>query len=146
MLRATALRQRLLLRPRRQGGGPGRGPAEGRHGEGQLRLLVPAGPANPHGRHGPHRYADPLPAFQRRGVQGVCEAEVGDAVGRGGQMRKRGAEGSHVTRLLVTDSHIYRAVVQHTVFLNLFPIFRAGRWTEAPPTPRLAAVRPCLMP
>lgn len=38
------------------------------------------------------------------------------------------------SRLLFTDSPIYRAVVQHTVFLNPFPIFRAGRWTEAPPT------------
>lgn len=90
LLRAAVLRQRLLFRTRRQGGRTGGGAAEGHHREGRLRLLVPAGSAHPHGRHGPHGRAHPLPAPRRRSGQGVCEAEVRDAFGRGGQMRKRG--------------------------------------------------------
>lgn len=88
VLRAAAERQGLLLRPRRQGGGRGRPAAEGGGGAGQLRLLVSAGPAHPHGRHRPHRHAHPLAALQRRRGQGVCAAQVRGAFGGGGQMRR----------------------------------------------------------
>lgn len=90
MLRAAGLRQRLLFWPRRQGGRLGRDTVTRNHGEGQLRVLVPAGPAHPYGRHGPHRHANPLPALQRRRGQGVCEAEIGNPFSRGGQMRRAG--------------------------------------------------------
>lgn len=90
LLRATVLRQRLLLRARRPGGGAGGGAAEGRAGEGRLRLLVSAGTARPHGRHGSHRRPHPVPTLRGRCGQGIRQAEVGDAFGRGGQMRRRG--------------------------------------------------------
>lgn len=90
MLRAASLRQRLLLWPRRPSGRLGRDTVKRNHREGQLRVLVPAGSAHPYGRHGPHRHANPLPALKRRRGQGVCEAEIGDSFGRGGQMRRAG--------------------------------------------------------
>lgn len=90
MLRAAGLRQRLLFRPRRQSGRLGRDTIKRHHGKGQLRLLVPAWPTHPNGRHRPHRHANPLPALQRRRGQGVREAEVRDSFGRRGQMRRAG--------------------------------------------------------
>lgn len=107
MLRAANLRQRLLLRPSRPSGGFGRNTVKRHHGEGQLRLLVPTGPTHPHGRHRPHRHANPLPALQRRRGQGVCQAEIRDTIGRGGQMRRAGGrrEKDRKDRTLLRISH-----------------------------------------
>lgn len=90
VLRAASLRQRLLLWPRRQRGRLGRDAVKRHRGEEHLRVLVPARPTHPHGRHGPHRHANSLAALQRRRGQGVCEAEIRDSFGRGGQMRGAG--------------------------------------------------------
>lgn len=103
VLRTASLRQRLLLRPGRPSGGLGRDTVKRHHGEGQLRLLVSAGPTHPHGRHRPHRHANPLPALQRRRGQGVRQAEIRDAIGRGGQMRSAG-EGERKTERMELSS------------------------------------------
>lgn len=87
-LRAAGVCEGLLLRARGPYGGPVCAAPEGSGVAQQRRLLAPARHARAHGRDRPHRAQDPLAEEQRRGRQRVRQAEVGPALGRGGQELK----------------------------------------------------------